>query len=126
MRRREMDGGPPEWLVHDGLIRCPYLPDEIARLPLRLPSRPLVRAELAERLRQGDRRQGPFLYRPQCPTCRACQAIRIDVGTFQPSRSQRRVFRRGEVEITTEVARPAVSDEKVHLYNRHKIERGLL
>lgn len=119
-------GSPPEWVVWDDPSRCPYLPGETARLPLRLPARRLRPAELDQRLAAGDRRQGLLLYRPCCPSCAACEALRIDVRTFQPNRTQRRVFRRGEALVETEIGRTAVSAEKVALYNRHKTERGLL
>lgn len=121
-----LPGTPPEWLVADEPIPCPYLPDETARLPLRLPARRLRGDELDQRLEAGDRRQGLLLYRPRCPTCRACEAIRIDVGAFEPSKTQHRVFRHGEATIHTHVGRPALTAEKVALYNRHKVERGLL
>ncbi len=119
-------GDPPEWLVFDAPTRCPYLPGQTARLPLRLPARPLRPAEFAQRLRAGDRRQGALLYRPACPACRACEAIRIDVTAFAPNKTQRRVFRRGEARLQTEIGRPTLTAEKVALYNRHKIERDLL
>jgi arginine-tRNA-protein transferase len=115
-----------EWLVYDGPSRCPYLPGETARLPMRLPTRPVTRAELSARLREGDRRQGLLLYRPTCPTCRACEAIRVDVEAFRPNRTQRRTFRRGEAVFETTTAAPAVTREKVLLFNRHKLERDLL
>lgn len=117
---------PTELLVYDGVLRCPYLPGQTARLPLRLPSRPLRPEELSRRLATGDRRQGYFLYRPSCPECRACEAIRIDVAEFRPSKTQRRVLRRGDAAIETSIGAPAVSAERVALYNRHKKERGLL
>lgn len=123
---RRLPGNPAEWLVSDAPMRCPYLPRQTARLPLRLPVRPLRRDELDRRLEAGDRRQGVLLYRPSCPTCRACEAIRIDVETFEPSKTQRRVFRRGETTIETHIGRPTPSADKVALYNRHKIERDLL
>jgi len=77
-------------------------------------------------LERGDRRQGLLVYRPTCAACQACQALRIDVDAFEPSRTQRRIFRRGEAELDVAVARPAVTAEKVGLYNRHKVERDLL
>jgi arginine-tRNA-protein transferase len=117
---------PTELLVYDGVLRCPYLPDQTARLPLRLPSRPLRPDELSHRLAAGDRRQGYFLYRPSCPECRACEAIRIDVTEFRPNKSQRRILRRGDAVIETRIGAPGVSPERVALYNRHKKERGLL
>jgi len=121
-----LPGTPAEWLVWDEPSRCPYLPAQTARLPLRLPTRRLSRAEFARRLAAGDRRQGLLLYRPNCPACQACEAIRIDVPAFQLSRTQRRVFRRAETTLETAIARPTATEEKVALYNRHKVERDLL
>lgn len=118
-------GDTRERLVDDALIRCPYLRHQIARLPLRLPVRPLSGDALARRLRAGDRRQGVFLYRPTCPSCHACEAIRIEVESFAPNKTQRRIFRRGEARLRTQLARPTITPEKVALYNRHKVERGL-
>jgi leucyl-tRNA---protein transferase len=125
-RYPRLPGTPPEWLVSDVLTPCPYLPLQTARLPLRLPVRPLQHDECAERLAAGDRRQGLLLYRPNCPMCRACEAIRIDVEAFEPSKTQRRVFRRGERALETYVGRPTLTAEKVRLYNQHKVERDLL
>lgn len=122
----KLAGNPPEWLVYDAPSRCPYLPGRTARLPLRLPVRRLTPIELSQRLEAGDRRQGVLLYRPSCPSCNACEAIRLDVRAFQPSNTQRRVFRRGEAELETRVASPTLTFEKVALYNRHKTERGLV
>lgn len=119
-------GNPLELLVHDEPGRCPYLPSETARLPLRLPLRHLGGRELSRCLLAGDRRQGPLLYRPSCPTCKACQAIRVDARTFRPDKTQRRIFRKGEARLQLEIRGPSVSEEKVLLYNRHKLERHLL
>ncbi len=121
-----MPGAPPEWLVWDELSRCPYLPKQTARLPLRLPMRRLRPVELAQRLAAGDRRQGLLLYRPNCPRCAACEAIRIDVHEFRPSKTQRRIARRGDAALETAIGRPVTTAEKVVLYNSHKVERGLL
>jgi len=123
---RRLRGDLREWLIHDEPSPCPYLASQTARLPLRLPSRSLSPREFAQRLEAGDRRQGLLLYRPSCPGCRACQPIRIEVETFKPSRTQRRVFLRGEAQIRTEIRTPSLTAEKVALYNQHKIERGLL
>ena len=125
-RYPRLAGNPPERLVSDAPMRCPYLPQQTARLPLRLPVRPLSHDEFAQRLEAGDRRQGLLLYRPTCPTCRACEALRIDVNVFTPSKTQRRIFRRGEAAFETCIGQPTLTAEKVALYNRHKIERDLL
>ena len=118
-------GAPPEWLVWDEPTRCPYLAGETAHLPLRLPMRRLKPTEFAARLAEGDRRQGLLLYRPKCPRCAACEAIRLDVQQFEPNATQRRVLRRGDADLRMLIGRPTVTAEKVALYNRHKMERGL-
>jgi leucyl-tRNA---protein transferase len=56
-----------QYLVYDALDTCPYLPDRLARFPLRVSERRLRREELDAALAEGDRRQGVFLYRPSCP-----------------------------------------------------------
>jgi arginine-tRNA-protein transferase len=125
-RAVRLPGLPPEWLVWDEPSRCPYLPGQTARLPLRLPARRLRPDELGARLAAGDRRQGVLLYRPNCPACAACEAIRVDVNEFRPSKTQRRILRRGDAALEIEIGHPFVNDEKVALYNAHKIARGLL
>ena len=95
-------------------------------MPLRLPARRLGPHEFAGRLRAGDRRQGLLLYRPACPTCCACEAIRLDVHAFRPDKTQQRIFRRGEATFVTKTGRPTLTAGKVALYNLHKRERGLV
>jgi len=123
--RRKLATTPPEWIVHDEPIACPYLRGQTACLPLRLPARPLNGEEFSQRLQAGDRRQGVVLYRPNCPSCRACEAIRIEANRFEPNKTQRRIFRRGGAMLKTSIGPPTATAEKVDLYNRHKEERGL-
>ncbi|MCX4247236.1 arginyltransferase [Paraliomyxa miuraensis] len=124
-QRRVIVASPPELVVHDAPSPCPYLPEETSRLPLRLPIRRLQRSELEQRLGAGDRRQGLMLYRTACPSCLACEPIRIDVQRFRPGRTQRRIERRGDREIEFEVGPLEPTLEKVALYNKHKRGRGL-
>ncbi len=123
--RRVIAAAPPELVVHDAPSPCPYLEEKTARLPLRLPVRRLRPRELEARLAAGDRRQGLLLYRTACEGCHACEPIRIDVTQFRPGRTQRRVFRRGEGRIRTEIGPLEPTPEKVALYNRHKRLRNL-
>ncbi|AKT40942.1 arginyltransferase [Chondromyces crocatus] len=117
---------PPELVVHDELGACPYLADPVARMPLRLPIRRLTPAEFERRLEVGNRRQGRLLYRTQCPSCAACEPIRILVDEFVPGRTQRRVLRRGAETFSIDVGPPTLSQDRVDLYNRHKRGRNLL
>jgi arginine-tRNA-protein transferase len=118
-------GDPPELVVFDELTRCPYLTERTARMPLRLPLRELSRPELEVRLGEGDRRQGVVLYRTDCPSCRACEPIRVDVASFAPSRNDRRVRRLAERTLRYEIGPPENDARRVELYNLHRIGRGL-
>jgi len=121
----DRDVKPPEALLDDSVHPCPYLPGEQARLPLRLPLGPLSRPNLDQRLASGDRRHGLVLYRPQCPACQACEAIRVDAAAFTPSKSQRRALRRSRDLLTVERGPVRVDAERVDLYRRHERERDL-
>jgi len=114
-----------QYLVYDALDTCPYLPDRLARFPLRVSERRLRKEELDAALAEGDRRQGVFLYRPSCPACSACEAIRIDVDAFTLSPSLRRVLAAGDRQLSVRIG-PAVADEeRARLYARHKWLRQL-
>ena len=120
-----MAGQPPELIVYDELGPCSYLPGRLWRLPLRLPVRALTREEFGRRLSQGDRRQGRLLYRTTCPTCTACQPIRVLVDELEPGRTQRRILRRGNELIRTQFGALRVDRERLRLYNLHKQGRNL-
>ncbi|MEM6954224.1 MAG: arginyltransferase [Myxococcota bacterium] len=115
---------PAEVLVHDRIERCAYLEGESARLPLRLPLRVLMPEEVDMRLAEGDRRHGVLLYRPSCPTCRACEAIRLSTD-YVMSKTQRRVLRRGDRLLRIERGVPRADATAVALYDRHRFGRGL-
>ena len=103
---------------------CPYREGYTAQLPLRLPLRRPTPEEFDKMLADGDRRSGRMVYRPTCPACTACEALRVPVDRFQPTRSQRRVWR-GNPDVELRVGRPTLTSERLALYNRHKMERGL-
>lgn len=112
-------------VVSDETEPCPYIPGQRMRLPLRMPTSRPRPEDLDLLLADGDRRSGPLLYRPSCDGCSACEALRVPVARFKPSRSQRRVWRRNEGEVRVERHRPAVSSEHLRLYNSHSRGRGL-
>jgi arginyl-tRNA--protein-N-Asp/Glu arginylyltransferase len=117
---------PPELVVYDASHPCPYLDGREARMPMRLPTRAVTPAELDLRLAEGDRRHGPFLYRPTCPECRACEALRIDADDFELSRTHKRVLKRGDRELTMELRDPVADEERLALYEEHKRGRDLV
>jgi leucyl-tRNA---protein transferase len=116
---------PQEIVVFDTPHACSYLPGRTARLPYRHPVEMLVPEQFDQRLAEGDRRSGVFLYRTQCPACRACQPIRLDVAKFRPNATQRRMQRRGEQYLAVRVGPPIVDGQRVGLFNLHRDGRSL-
>lgn len=92
---------------------------------MRLPSRALSPVELDQRLAEGDRRHGAFLYRPSCDECSACEAIRLPVEELRSRRSHRRVLAKGDRVFRVELGPPVVDEARLELYEKHKALRGL-
>ena len=96
---------------------CQYVPDQVWQL--RYEFAPDLTAErFMIRLNAGWRRFGPVMFRPECPTCRRCQPLRIPVATFAPNESQRRAWKRNAADVEIRVGAPALNDEKLALYHR--------
>lgn len=112
-------------LVHDAPEACPYLPNQVARMPLHLPLLPVDASSFDRLLEVGTRRSGPLLYRTQCPACSACEPIRVPVDRFAPNRTQRKVWKRNEGAFDVRLVAPQLTARHLELYNRHKLERGL-
>lgn len=115
-----------ELLIHDGWQRCPYLDGRIARLPLYRQLERLSPEDADRRFAMAERRVGQALYRVACPTCSACEGIRLPVDQLTPTRSQRRALRRWEgLPWRIEVETPSVTAPKLALFHEHKQQRRL-
>src|SRR4051812_20857999 len=125
MDARDWPMQPQEIIVFDAPHPCSYLPGRTARLPYRQPIEKLSAEQFDQRLAEGDRRSGVFLYRTQCPSCRACQPIRLDVERFRPNATQRRMQRRGDQHLTVQIGSPVIDADRVRLFNLHRNLRGL-
>ena len=112
-------------VVIDEQDDCPYLPGEIARMPLCIPTESISSDRMEQLLELGYRRSGAFFYRTQCPRCDECKPLRLDIHQFSPSRSQRRVLKKGDSNLTIQLNVPTVDRERVELFNLHRQERGL-
>jgi arginyl-tRNA--protein-N-Asp/Glu arginylyltransferase len=86
---------------------------------------PLSPEGFDERLAAGDRRSGTLLYRPACASCTACEPIRLRLDRFAPRETQRRTKRRGDQLLDVTIRTPAVDDQRIDLFNRHREMRGL-
>ena len=97
--------------------RCGYLPDREWSLRYEIVGQ-ISAPEYSRRLRDGWRRFGYSLFRPECRTCRMCRSLRVPVATFRPDRSQRRAWAGSEAELRLEIGPPAVSTAKLDLYDK--------
>ncbi|GMU23824.1 MAG: hypothetical protein AMXMBFR13_39020 [Phycisphaerae bacterium] len=68
------------------------------------------------------RRSGSVFYRPQCPACHQCQAIRVPVASFQPNRAQRRCWRRNQ-DLKVTAGRLSPDAGKHALYRAYQDQR---
>ena len=113
-----------ERIVYNDFDPCPYIEGETSCMPLRWQFQTHTPEEFDNSLAGGDRRVGQMLYRTQCPSCSACEPIRIPVQGFTRSKSQRKVWRKSS-DVKVEVGRPIFTHEKLRMYNNHKHERSL-
>ncbi len=98
------------------LVECSYLPAERARMGVKLFAE-IDGAHYAELLARGWRRQGRSFFRSECPACKKCRSLRVDVRAFQPTKSQRRCLKRN-AHIAVAVRPAGASAEHADLYNR--------
>ncbi len=73
-------------------------------------------------IRQGFRRSGSHVYRPACPDCRACVAVRLAVEDFRPARRDRRCLRANE-DVERRLMPARYEDEYFELYRRYLAAR---
>ena len=99
---------------------CPYLPGR------RATSRAFLASSMAPEVYHAFmdaafRRSGRLVYQPICAGCRACMPIRVPVATFEPSKSQRRCWRKNQ-DLQVHIADPEPTQEKFDLYRRYQQE----
>ena len=103
-------------------VPCPYLPGRLEEKILTF----LPGVELADPYRMlgtlGFRRNHDIAYVPDCPGCRACQAVRVPVAGFQPDRTQRKTLRRNSDLVLRQVT-PPPTEEQFQLFNRYQLAR---
>jgi arginine-tRNA-protein transferase len=105
-------------LFHSAEHVCGYYPDRIARDLLLDPRDPTLPKDYPAALALGFRRSGGHVYRPRCPSCRACVPVRVNVRDFRPDRSQRRCLR-DNADIQPGMVAPLRTDENFALFRRY-------
>ncbi|WP_028448537.1 MULTISPECIES: arginyltransferase [Chitinibacter] len=101
---------------------CSYLPNELARSQVAVPSDLIDSGVYSQLVEQGFRRSGQFVYRPWCDTCSACVPVRLPVADFQPSRTQRRVAQRNQ-SLKVRLIELTFREEHFQLYQRYQRQR---
>ncbi len=112
-------------VIIDETEPCPYLDNRIARMPLRMPVGKVTPLDADSRLAEGHRRTGEFIYQTNCPSCNACEAIRLDCNEFSFSRNHRRVVSRGDRRFEQRIGPLLANQPRVELFNKHRRGRGL-
>ncbi len=103
---------------------CGYLPDRQWSLEYEYVGA-MTSTEYLQRLLQGWRRFGCMLFRPACPTCRACQSLRVVADRFRPDRSQKRARQANAGTVELRIGKPATTKAKLALYDRyHAFQSG--
>ena len=94
---------------------CPYLADLGATTDYRILTE--VSPEEHERMIvRGWRRFGMQYFRPRCGLCLECVSLRVPLATFQPTKSQRRAWRKcGHLRV--EMGPPQADQERVALFH---------
>ena len=67
----------------------------------------------------GFRRSGKIVYQPICTGCRRCVALRVPVGQFTPSKTQRRAWRANQ-DLGVTISEPEATEEKFEIYQRYR------
>lgn len=93
---------------------CPYLAGRMSSTDYRILTEVTPREHEAMLVR-GWRRFGLQYFRPECVGCLECVSLRIPLATFQPTKSQRRAWRKcGHLRV--EIGRPQANADRLALF----------
>ena len=112
----------PQFFYTTAPLPCPYVAGRTERKVVTEITGPEADAVHDRLSRAGFRRSHNIAYAPVCPACKACVPIRIPVGSFEPNRTQRKVYRANGAVAGAE--RPArATAEQYQLFGRYQKAR---
>jgi arginyl-tRNA--protein-N-Asp/Glu arginylyltransferase len=101
---------------------CSYLPNLKCNSIFIDPESKPTKDELNLLHRQGFRRSGKLVYRPQCPTCNACHSSRIINAEFHASKNQKKALKRNQ-DLRLQWVKPEFKEEHYLLYEQYIAQR---
>ncbi len=104
--------------------KCGYLPNKLAQSLIASPQHLIDTKIYSGLIQQGFRRSGKFAYRPHCENCRACIAVRLVLGDFAPTRSQKRAYKR-HADLTARILPLHFNQQHYALYASYQSQRHL-
>ncbi len=97
--------------------QCNYLPEQQERVAVALDEVMQSPANYEILLANGFRRSGDTIYKPHCETCQACEALRVSLKDFKPSKSQKRLLNKAKTYHWE--AKNTLDDNWFGLYSRY-------
>ena len=97
--------------------RCEYLHDQQWQLQYELLPE-LKSSDYMQRLKEGWRRVGPVIFRPDCDECRMCRTLRVPIPSFRSSPGQERVWKRNSSDVELVVGSPVITPERLALFTK--------
>ena len=112
----------PLFLFRTGPMPCPYLDGHSEQRLVALPDMEEAQRHHDDLAAAGFRRSHQYFYRPACPGCDACIAVRVPTRDFVPGRSHRRILSRNRD--LSLIERPAnATAEQYRLFARYEMAR---
>ncbi|MBM3601077.1 MAG: arginyltransferase [Alphaproteobacteria bacterium] len=101
---------------------CPYLPGRVERRLVVDLSHEDAADRFAELSHAGFRRSHNYAYRPACPGCVSCVAVRVDVAAFRPNRTLRRIAN-ANADLAGRLTPARATGEQFDLFRRYQRAR---
>lgn len=119
---QNLDISDPRLFFTTSNLPCPYITGQVERRVLTELVGSNVIALHEQLSLAGFRRSHGIAYAPACPFCQACMAVRVVVGKFKMSKSQRRIWNKNS-DLSFEILPAIATSEQFDLFYRYQKER---
>ena len=112
---KTQDGFVMEFVIDDK--PCPYLKGKVAKTKYHLINN-CGEKECKSYVEHGWRRFGKLFFTPICDGCDECKSMRIDVRSFQMSRTMKRILKKN-ADTRVIIRRPTLTSDHLNLYEKY-------